>query len=214
MMRLSKAQTQFKKEQNKTASRTCGCPLPACNGRFHVELSMPQTEGADGFSSSTDTQVTGGTRSRADAGGVLAGLGDDGTSVQPHAMIPASSSRAQQPISQGAVSEPATTACAGHTCASSTRAVSMRRRRVTAGGRLTSVTMSLKTWMSKSPSIRSLSCIPHALPSSVMVPEDAIGDTDTWAARGEFRAKQDDPAPCRHAMRTLVLMLIKNKTPG
>lgn len=199
MMRLSKTRTQFRKEQNRTASRTCGCALSACADRRHVALSMPRAEGADGSSSSTETQVMGGTRSRADAGGVLAGLGDAGASAQAHAMIPASSIQVQQPISQAAVSEPATTACAGHACASSTRAVSMRRRRVTAGGRLTSVTMSLKTWMSKSPFMRALSCIRHAVSSSVMLPEHDIGDTDTWAASNEFMAKkqhQNTLPPC------------------
>jgi len=128
-MRLSKTPAQFSNEQNSTASRTCG--------RFGPSLSIQRTWAfawliagrvAD-RTSSKDIQTTCGTCSRPLAGGTLAGSAGAEGSAQPHALISAVASAAQQPMPQAAASFTRGIARTGQACASSANRRTMERSR-------------------------------------------------------------------------------------
>jgi hypothetical protein len=129
-MRLSETPAQFRNEQNSTASRTCG--------GFGESLSTKCVRDSSRFiaghvanrTSSEDTQTTCGTRSRPLAGGTFAGSDDFGDSTQPHALISAAASAAQQLMPQAVGSSTCRIACTGMACASSAKMRMMERSRV------------------------------------------------------------------------------------
>lgn len=129
-MRLSKTPAQFSNEQNNTASRTCGRFGPSLSTRRAWAFAWLIAGRVADRTSSKDIQTTCGTRSRPLAGGTLAGSAGAEGSAQPHVLISAAASAAQQPMTQAAGSFTRGIACTGQACASSAKMRTMERSRV------------------------------------------------------------------------------------
>jgi hypothetical protein len=129
-MRLSETPAQFKSEQNSTASRTCGCLGKSLSTKRACAFSKLIAGRVANCTSSKDTQTNCGTCSRPLAGGAFAGSAGAEGSAQPHALISAAASAAQQLMPQSADSSTRLIACTGHACAISANRRTMERSRV------------------------------------------------------------------------------------
>ena len=136
-MRLSETPAQFSNEQNNTASRTCGRLDESRSAKHDTPSSKLLGDRGLGLTSSDAAQTTCGTCSRPLAGGTLAGSAGAEGSAQPHALISAVASAAQQPMPQAATPFTRGIARTGQACASSANRRTMERSKVMSSSRQT-----------------------------------------------------------------------------